>query len=102
MTKVTMYQATDGSLHKTLKDKEAHNIKLRLKPAAEEFVSALTLDHFRRDDNGNHVVYADNLSDFIVNNADALRKILNDVLVVRRSRKAKKPATSQAAPASLS
>jgi|GEM_PF-3142505 len=86
--KVTMYKAQDGSIHAKKADMEAHNLTLRLKPAADKFVAALDYSQFYKDDRGNNVIYPeDDLADFIVRNADGLRRLLNDVLVVRRPRK---------------
>lgn len=99
MTKVIMYQAADGSLHKTLKEKEAKNVELRLKPAADAFVAGLDATDFNSDDRDQPCLYRDNVAEFIVKNADGLRKLLNDVLVVRRPRKVKKAAAQPAAAA---
>lgn len=94
--KVTMYKATDGTLVATQKERDALNAKLRLKPAAEAFVSGLPDGVFATDERDNAVIYVDDLALFIVNHADALRKLLNEAQVVRRPRKAKAKSAPQA------
>lgn len=95
MAKVTMHKANDGSLHNTAKECEARNTTLRLAPTVEAFVTEIPDEIFSGDSEGCDLLYRSDLSRFIIDNADALRKILNDALIVRR-KKAIKKATAPA------
>lgn len=110
-TKVTMYEAKDGSLHKTPLACDAKNIELRLAPAIEAFVDALPgtapgLTSLEAHGGGFHIELAD-LPTFLLAHSEALRKVLNDALIVKKPRKAKAaskpvapaPATKPAFPA---
>lgn len=93
MTKVIMYKANDGSLHATSKEKDARNLQLRTEPAAEAFAASIY-----NDGAGPAVLgVREDLAEFIVTHADALRKLLNDALVVRRPRKARADKGTKAA-----
>lgn len=100
MAKVTMHKANDGSLHNTAKECEAQNTKLRLAPAVDAYVNSLgatTTPGLKQDSNGGYSIAIEDLPKFLVEQADPLRKILNEALIVRRKRQAKKVAakTSQ-------
>jgi len=93
--KVTMYQANDNSLHKSQKERDARNAELRLAPLAEAFVNNLPLDQISKIE-GHPAIALEDLPTFIVKNADALRKTLNEALIVRRKKAAKKQAATPA------
>jgi len=89
MAKVTMHKANDGSLHEKAKDCEARNVTLRMMPALVELAQKARegSDIVVNDEEGNRCIYLDDLPAYIAANADALRKILNDSRVARRTRK---------------
>ena len=91
MAKVIMFEAKDGSIHKTQKECEAVNLSLRLLPAARTFAHGVRADHVgvTTDENSYVVIQQCDLASFIVANADNLRKLLNDALIVKRPRKTK-------------
>lgn len=98
--KVSMYKAADGTLFDKQKDMLAHNVKLRLKPAAQNFVASLPDNAFTDTDAGATVVFKSDLADLIVDHADLLRSVLNDALIIRKPRKKKAAApTGLVAPA---
>jgi hypothetical protein len=87
MAKVTLHKSSDGKLHDTATLCAKHEICLRVAKAADGTV--FSAESFSDDEEGNRILYAGDLTKFIVDNADILRKILNDALVARRPRKAK-------------
>ena len=86
MAVVKMHQASDGSLHKTKKDCDTHESKLRLQPAVEKFVNELPAEEFGMAD-GQPVVLLAQLPEFLAKHADTLRVVLNRALVTPKPRK---------------
>ena len=85
MAKVTRHEAMDGSLHKTAAICAKHDVAQRVKKAVGE---AKNLDlRLVEDTEGHMALSVNNLPEFIANNADAFRNILNSSLVARRTRK---------------
>ena len=90
--KITMYQANDGSLHKTQALCDAKNVELRTAPLVEEFVNSLTDQSVGLTPNDENImaVYLADLPAFLVAHADALRTLLNKAInPVGRPRKNK-------------
>lgn len=87
MAKVTMHEASDGTLHKTktIHDKYEVSLRVREKSDAAQYDLAMIV---AVDDGANQAIYVEDLTNFVVANADILRKLLNDSLVAKRSRKA--------------
>lgn len=99
MAKVTKHQAKDGSLHNTARECETHDRKLRIAPAMEKFVNSLPADAPGLGNvEGHPAIALEDLPKFLSEHAEQLRDAINNALVVRRPRKAKKVATP-AAPA---
>lgn len=93
MAKVVMHKANDGALFEKAKECDAHNVKLRLKPAVKEFAEGLGADsHGVTRTEHSHAVFIQDMPDFIAENADKLRAILNESLIVRKPRKTAKKA----------
>lgn len=96
MAKVTLYEATDGSLHKTSRLCEAHNVTLRILASVSandfDFSVGYTPDG---QEPPYSVIDADSLPSFIAANASELRKLLNDALTAKRPRKPKAGPTPQ-------
>ena len=87
MAKITMHKSSDGVLHETAKACNKHEVAQRVLKASESYADFIVpYDDF--DDRT--TVQVESLPLFIAQNADALRKILNDALIVKRPRKAKK------------
>ncbi|MPQ56374.1 hypothetical protein [Duganella sp. FT27W] len=100
-TKVTMYEAKDGSLHKTPSACDAKNVELRLAPAIEKFVDGLAPNAPGMTNTTESTtiqpfcIELGNLPQFLLGQSEALRKVLNDALVVKKPRKgAAKPASA--------
>lgn len=90
MAKVTMHKASDGSLHEKAKDCEAINVRLRMIPALNALASGQVCGgaiHVNEDEH--LVVYLTDIPVYLADHADAIRKILNEALVVRKPRKPK-------------
>lgn len=86
MTKVTLYKTADGKLHETKSAFVAHRAILQMTPDLEAFTASLP-------EFGGHLGLTPvGLAALIAENADALRKILNSALTVKRAKRAKKPA----------
>ena len=92
MKTVTLFQAKDGSNHTTPKACKDHEASLLLAPAAHAFVGSAAVaasKHVSDNERGSQVIYMEDLAGFIVDNADQLRKLLTEPLIVRRPRKPK-------------
>jgi hypothetical protein len=94
MAKVILHRSSDGTLHETQTACAKHEVKLRIAPQVEKLVSEVPKfvcdgGTFEADDRGNACLFEENIPAFVVANADALRKILNDALVAKRARKPK-------------
>lgn len=100
-TKVTMYEAKDGSLHKTPSACDAKNVELRLAPAIEKFVDSLTATTpgLTTSDEGSFHIHITDLPSFLLGQSEALRKVLNDALVVKKPRKGAAKPTPAPTPA---
>ncbi len=72
-TKVTMFKSTDGSLHPTAAECEAHESRLSIKPS----VNDLLVRAGHADDSR---FTMEDVSSFVSDNADALLKILVPLL----------------------
>lgn len=86
MAKVILHEATDGSLHKNKTACDKHEVGLRVREKSNAANYDLT-SVSSVDDDQNQAIYVENLTDFVVANADTLRKLLNDSLVAKRVRK---------------
>lgn len=95
--KVVLHKSTDGVLHESAKLCAARNVELRVLTA----VAGITLncDAMEAGDIASKFLYEENIDKFIAANHAVLRKLLNDALIVKRPRKAKKPPV---VPASIS
>jgi hypothetical protein len=90
MAKVTMHKATDGSLHDTAAKCTQHDIGQRILKAVDAASFNMDAGYTPDDqDEPYKVISQDDLSKFIAQNADVLRKILNGALIVKRPRKSK-------------
>lgn len=90
--KVVLHKSTDGVLHESAKLCAAHNVELRVKTALAGV--SLNCDSLEDSDRGSRVLYSEDIDKFIAANHVALRKLLNDALIVKRPRKARKSAAS--------
>lgn len=102
--KVVLHKSTDGVLHESAKLCAAHNVELRVSPAVEKLVEETAKfpcegGVFDTDEHGTPCLYVKDVSKWVAANHVALRKLLNDALIVKRPRKAKKPPV---VPASIS
>lgn len=91
MALVKMYKATDGSLHETFEAYSAHEQNLKIEKACRE--ATFDLDSFfASDDLGGSVkvLSEGDIGNFVADNADLLRNILNNSVVTRRGRKGTK------------
>jgi len=102
MAKVTLFRTTDGQLHETEAAHDAHQRRLRAKPALEALVENTLWSFNAIEANGGKdkdIIFRDQLANFINDHADNIRKILTDSLTAKRApRKLKsvKPATTVA------
>lgn len=101
MAKVTKHQAKDGSLWNTARECDAHDRKLRIKPAMVKFAEALAANSpgITTDHDGNPAIYMLDLPTFLTEHAEALRDAIDGALTVRRKPRAKKTAEKPAAAA---
>ena len=72
-TKVTMFKSTDGSLHPTAAECEAHESRLSIKPSVIDLLA-----RSGHDDDSRFTM--EDVSSFVSDNADALLKILVPLL----------------------
>lgn len=86
MAKVTLHEASDKSLHKTKTACDRHEVGLRVREKSDAAQYDLPM-LVSTDDGANQAIYVESLTDFVVVNADVLRKLLNDSLVSKRVRK---------------
>ncbi len=85
--RVTLYKSTDGKLFETHEEFAKHEASLKIAQAAD--TAEFNTDAFSDDDRGNRVLFLEDIPAFVADNADKLRAILNDAVVVKRGRKAK-------------
>lgn len=102
MAVVKMHEASDKSLHRTAKACAEHEIKLRLAPAIEKFVNDLPESTFDNASNepltSGFFLDVAALPQLLIDNADALRGLLNRALVTPKPRKGEgKPRASRPA-----
>lgn len=96
MAKVTLHKSSDGKLHDTATLCAKHEVSLRVSFAAKDATFNLSAA-CRVDDEQNDAVYASDLPQFIVDNADQLRNLLNGALIAKRVRKAAKAKSESSA-----
>jgi hypothetical protein len=93
MAIVRMHQAKDGSVHKTAAECAKHEVNLRLTPAIEKFVNNIKEGTPGLTDGADITsgMFFDltALPAFLIENAEELRKLLNDALTTKKPRKAK-------------
>lgn len=94
--KVVLHKSTDGVLHESAKACAKREVELRVLPAAQALVDR-TVGQFDTLVDVGEVLFArpvddtgDCVASWIASNADALRKLLNEALIAKRPRKAKK------------
>lgn len=87
MTRIIMYKANDGTLFKTRKEMAAHNANIKF----SESLSKVTFNSelVRLDDRENRVIFFGDIREFIIQNADVLRKALGTGIKDPRGRKSK-------------
>lgn len=89
MAVVKMHKASDGSLHETFEAFAERERRLRIEKACCE--AAFDLDSFFVNEDANSdvkVLSEHDIGNFVVDNADLLRTILETSVVSRRGRKA--------------
>lgn len=95
---VNAFKSSDGTLHETFEAHKAHEEALLISKKLGEKTLNLTGVTMDFDDDG-IVLPVSNIPQFIKQNADTLRTILNESLVVKRGRGAGKAKKAEAAPA---
>ena len=80
---VTMHKADDGSIHDNAKACKARNVETRFYAAYNEAVLNDNVAYI--NDEGNRVVNFSEVAEFIMDNRDLMRKLLNDAFVVKRT-----------------
>lgn len=89
MSRISVYESTDGSFHKSFELFAIHEERLRIKKATDDAVLDFNT-FFTNEDAGSDekVLSEDGIADFIADNAAALRKILDTSAITKRGRKA--------------
>lgn len=95
---VNAFKSSDGTLHETFEAHKAHEEALLISKKLGEKTLDLSGVTYE-DDRGNIAIAPESLAQFIKQNADTLRTILNESLVVKRGRGAGKAKKAEAAPA---
>lgn len=93
--KVTLFKTADGTLHETKAAFVKARAILQMRPEVDAVIAAVPDSRFSDHGDGEPALGRGGLSEFILDNADALRKILNNGTVVKRAKR--KPKTVQVA-----
>lgn len=89
---VIMHKAADGALFEKFEDFAKHEASLKVKTALAE--TTFNLDSFHETDRGYKALDEESIPQFVADNADVLRKVLEGSKVVKRGRKSTKPFTA--------
>lgn len=97
--RVTLYKSTDGQLHETYEAFAAREQALKVEAMMSAVESKLDTTAFDKDEYGNDVLHMASLGEFVANNADVLREVLNAAVIVKRGRKPASEGTGIGQPA---
>lgn len=85
--KVTMFKATDGSLHATHEEYAKCEAEIKMVPQLEALIETGVGNSFAQDHDGTSCLYGEDIPHWVVDNAAALREILNGSVIKKRGRK---------------